>query len=63
MINDATFRKSSYSQGDSSCVEIGHDEDTFGVRDSKNMAGPVLAVSQADGRALVSAVKNGRFSR
>jgi hypothetical protein len=62
MIKDAKFRKSSHSQGNSSCVEIGHAEDLFGVRDSKNVAGPILAVSETHGRALVTAVKNDRLS-
>lgn len=40
--NDAGWFKSSYSQADGDCVEVTHLADVVGVRDSKDVAGPVL---------------------
>jgi hypothetical protein len=57
----AEFRKSSFSGGqNSSCVEVARGEALFGLRDSKNVGGPVLMLGEASGRAFLSAVK--RFS-
>ena len=36
------FRKSTFSDPDQDCVEIAHRSLTFGVRDSKQEASPVL---------------------
>lgn len=52
------WRKSSKSGNDTSCVEVHRDLD--GLRDSKNVAGPVLTI---DAAALVAAVKSDRISR
>jgi hypothetical protein len=55
------FRKSSFSGGESgSCVEVARGEDLFGIRDSKNLVGPVLTLGTAPGLAFLAAVK--RFS-
>jgi len=51
------WRKSTRSQDQGDCVELGH---TGAVRDSKNPAGPALPVSIV---AFVGAVKAGGFSR
>jgi hypothetical protein len=51
-----TWRKSSRSQNTSNCVELAGTLDR--VRDSKNLAGPVL---RGDIRRLVSDVRAGRF--
>jgi Domain of unknown function (DUF397) len=57
MIQDRSWRKSSYSGGtpESDCVEVSLAEDAL-VRDSKNMAGEVLAFSTSAWRAFVSTV-------
>lgn len=56
------WRKSSYSgNGGANCVEVRHDPaGTVAVRDSKNPAGPVLAVAPGDWRAFLAEVKTGR---
>lgn len=48
--------KSSYSSGDptTSCVEVALLVGAVGVRDSKNVSGPVLAFSEAVWRAFAS---------
>ena len=55
---DAEFRKSSFSGGESgSCVEVARQDALFGVRDSKHGSGPVLTFGETQGRAFVAAVK------
>jgi Domain of unknown function (DUF397) len=55
---DAEFRKSSFSgANDDNCVEVARGEALFGIRDSKNVAGPVLMLAEARGRAFLAAVK------
>jgi hypothetical protein len=54
----APWRKSSHSAQDTDCVEIAH---TLGaVRDSKNVAGPIV---RGNVSALVAAVKDDQFTR
>ena len=57
---DFEFRKSSFSGGaNGSCVEVGRAEMVFGIRDSKNVSGPVLRLGEAQGLAFVkAAVRN-----
>jgi hypothetical protein len=56
--NSAAFRKSSFSGGESgSCVEVARAETVFGIRDSKNAAGPVLVLGAPEGRAFLAVVK------
>lgn len=52
-----SWRKSSRSSGQDTCVEVAN---TGAVRDSKNLAGPVLVV---DVNALLTAVKTGGLDR
>lgn len=52
------WRKSSYSQNTSTCVELATTFDA--LRDSKDPNGPILRV---DVGSLVRAVKSGRFDR
>jgi len=55
---DAEFRKSSFSGGASgSCVEVARGEWAFGIRDSKNVSGPVLMLGEAQGLAFLATVK------
>lgn len=58
----APWRKSSYSGGSQNCVEVaGGLPGAVGVRDSKDPAGPALAVSPGAWRAFTAAVKGGEF--
>ncbi|CRK59217.1 hypothetical protein [Alloactinosynnema sp. L-07] len=60
---ELAWRKSSFSGGASgSCVEIAQADDLFGIRDSKNISGPVLELTGARGRALIAAVRDGRIT-
>jgi hypothetical protein len=54
---EARWRKSSFSEGVSNCVELAH---VGAVRDSKNPCGAVLRVELI---TLLTAVKAGRFDR
>jgi hypothetical protein len=52
-----SWRKSSISQGSgSSCVEVALGSREAAVRDSKNVAGPVVTVSAAAWRRFVAAL-------
>ncbi|WP_167503192.1 DUF397 domain-containing protein [Streptomyces malaysiensis] len=54
---DAGWFKSSYSNGQSACVEVAfHGEGAVQCRDSKVQAGPVLQFSEASWQAFVSTV-------
>lgn len=60
----AEFRKSSFSGGENgSCVELAWRRAAFstgggfGIRDSKNLAGPVLVLGDSQGQAFLAAVK------
>ncbi|SER27898.1 protein of unknown function [Lentzea xinjiangensis] len=56
MAGDCTWRKSSYSGGDSvdsNCVEVAFSQ-VVRVRDSKNTAGPELSFSAETWQAFVS---------
>lgn len=58
----ATWRKSSYSASSGDCVELAHTEAVFGVRDSKNADGPLLALAAEPGLTFLNAVKSGQFT-
>lgn len=53
-----TWRKSSRSENDGTCVEVRNTLDE--VRDSKNIAGPTL---QVDVPGLTQAIRKGRLNR
>jgi hypothetical protein len=55
---ELAWRKSSFSGSDGGeCVEVALTATVFGIRDSKNIDGPVLALSEAQGRAFLATVK------
>jgi hypothetical protein len=56
---ELAWRKSSFSGGQNgSCVEVARAARVFGVRDSKNVAGPVLMLTESQGRAFLAVVKH-----
>ena len=60
-MREAEFRKSSFSgSSGGECVEIAHGAATFGIRDSKNVSGPVLTLDESRGVAFLAAVKRFR---
>lgn len=58
---ELAWRKSSFSGSNGGeCVEVARTETVFGIRDSKNTDGPVLALPEARGRAFLATVKRSR---
>ncbi|MGH3822639.1 MAG: DUF397 domain-containing protein [Pseudonocardiaceae bacterium] len=53
----AVWHKSSRSGGDGNCVEVAFTGTVVGVRDSKDLAGPVLAIGPAGWSALLTSVE------
>ncbi|MYT33506.1 MULTISPECIES: DUF397 domain-containing protein [unclassified Streptomyces] len=62
-LSTATWRKSSYSNGDgANCIEVVDSlPDVVPVRDSKAPHGPALVFPATNWSAFVSAVKNGQL--
>ena len=55
----ATWRKSSYSGGNSDCVEVAAARRMVGVRDTRQLGhGPVLEFSTAAWAAFIAAARN-----
>jgi hypothetical protein len=58
----AEWRKSTYSGANGSCVEVRTSQPgTVGIRDSKNVPGPQLAVTDQAWTRFVQAIKHGEF--
>ena len=56
------WRKSSYSDANGNCVEVGTRDSTVGVRDSKQQGcGPILEFSRDQWLAFIHAAKDGEF--
>lgn len=55
------WKKSSRSNGSSSCVEARGSGGRVEFRDSKHLAGPVLSVPADDHRRFLDAIKAGSF--
>lgn len=51
---DASWFKSSFSQGNGECVEILRTGESIRVRDSKDPSGPVLAFTHGEWRAFLA---------
>jgi hypothetical protein len=59
-LSGARWRKSSWSNSNSNCVEVaGNLPDAVAVRDSKDPAGAVLFITPAQWRAFAAEVKAG----
>ncbi|HVV19319.1 MAG TPA: DUF397 domain-containing protein [Pseudonocardiaceae bacterium] len=58
-----TWRKSTYSAENGSCVEVAFSEATVGVRDSKNTGAGHLTVAPAQWNAFVATVKSRQASK
>jgi hypothetical protein len=52
----ATWKKSSYSGNNGTCVEVAHLADRLAARDSKNPAGPTLTFPRESFRDLLRAI-------
>ncbi|MDQ3403990.1 MAG: DUF397 domain-containing protein [Actinomycetota bacterium] len=60
---ELAWHKSSFSGGQNgACVEIAQAPDLFGIRDSKNVTGPVLEFGSTPGHALVAALRDDRLT-
>lgn len=58
------WTKSSLSHANGNCVEIADIEGgQVGMRDSKNIAGPVLGIAPPEWRAFLGGLRNGEFDR
>lgn len=57
----ASFRKSTYSDGGNGCVEVATLSTACLVRDSKDVHGPTLAFTPAAWSRFLDHVKQGRF--
>jgi hypothetical protein len=60
---EGKWRKSSYSDGASNCVELDLGHQGLLVRDSKAPLGGTLSFAGTSASAFLSAVKAGRFGR
>jgi hypothetical protein len=54
-----SWRKSSHSNSNSNCVEVGQRGTQIAVRDSKDPGGPKLPVTREAWRAFTARVKDG----
>lgn len=59
--NDAPFRKSSFSNPDGGCVEVGVVSGSLRVRDTKDPAGPELTFTPSEWDAFLRGVRAGEF--
>ena len=57
------WRKSSYSNGQASCVEVGHNGPAVAVRDTKDPGGPALAFTPVGWQAFTRRVRDGAAGR
>jgi len=57
------WRKSSYSDRESNCVEVTGQSGAVAVRDTKNLQGPALAFTPGSWQAFTRAIKDGPAAR
>ena len=60
---DSTWRKSTYSGNNGSCVEVRRVAATVEVRDTKNREGYVLRFAAETWQSFVTGVNDGEFDR
>lgn len=61
-LSRAVWRTASYTNGNGACVEVADlDDGHRAVRDSKNRAGAVLAVTPADWTAFIAGIRADEF--
>ena len=58
---DATWRKSSISSNDGSCVEVRRAATSIEVRDTKDRGGPMLRFDEDAWSAFLAGVRGGEF--
>ena len=58
-----SWRKSSYSNSNSNCVEVGQRGEQIAVRDTRNRTGPALAFSQQGWREFTRRIRSGQAGR
>jgi hypothetical protein len=58
-----SWRKSSYSNSSSNCVEVGQPGPEIAVRDTRDRTGPALAFSQQGWREFTRRVRDGQAAR
>ena len=56
------FKSTRSGSNDEGCVEVRLTEVSVGVRDSKNVTGPVFRFAPGEWRAFVGAAREDRFS-
>jgi Domain of unknown function (DUF397) len=61
-LSHALWRKSTYSGGNGSCVEIADLGTAAAVRDSKDQNGPRLVFVAGDWRSFIDSIKAGEHS-
>ncbi|MGH3067705.1 MAG: DUF397 domain-containing protein [Streptosporangiaceae bacterium] len=61
-LRGAAWRKSSYSNGATQCVEAASIGGLTAIRDSKDPEGPVLLLAGTQMRGLVHGIRTGRLS-
>ncbi|MPY86228.1 MAG: DUF397 domain-containing protein [Actinophytocola sp.] len=59
--SDARWRKASASDAQGACVEVAFKDGRYGMRDSKDPAGPVLRFTPGEWSAFVTGVRAGEF--
>lgn len=61
---DLTWVKSTFSFANGDCVEVASLPDGgIGLRDSKDIAGPVLRFTPSEWRAFIAGARNGEFDQ